>query len=176
MLFGSSSIPLDFDRITDRIVVGSCPCEPSDLDRLKQECGVTAIFSLQTEADRASRRIDKRSLDRRCRALGLVQDGVAVRDFDSEDLRRHLVDCVASLDELLSAGHNVYVHCNSGIGRAPSVVLAYLHWVEGWPWERAVDHVRQCRACCPNQEVIRAARDDWQQRAAAKTDEAASGE
>ncbi len=176
MLFGSSPTPLDFDRITDRIVVGSCPFTPADLDRLKQECGVTAVFSLQTDADRTSRRIDQRALDTRCRALGLAQGGVAVRDFDSEDLRRQLVDCVAALERLLSAGHNVYVHCNSGIGRSPSVVLAYLHWVEGWPWDRAVDHVRQCRACCPNQEVIRAARDDWQRRAAANPGEAESGD
>lgn len=175
MLFRSSPTPLDFDRITDRIVVGSCPFTPADVDRLKQECGVTAILSLQTEADRASRRIDQQALNTCCRALGLEQRGVAVRDFDSEDLRRHLVDCVAVLEELLSAGHNVYVHCNSGIGRSPSIVLAYLHWVEGWPWDRAVDHVRQCRACCPNQEVIRAARDDWQQRAAAKTSGASPG-
>lgn len=176
MLFRSSPTPLDFDRITDRIVVGSCPCKPADVDRLRQECAVTAIFSLQTEADRANRRIDQRALDTRCRALGLEQRGVAVRDFDSEDLRRHLVDCVAALDALLSAGHSVYVHCNSGIGRSPSVVLAYLHWVEGWPWAHAVDHVRRCRACCPNQEVIRAARDDWQQRGAAKTGDAVSGD
>ncbi|MCL4192214.1 MAG: hypothetical protein KJZ87_10740, partial [Thermoguttaceae bacterium] len=105
MLFRSSPTPLDFNRITDRIVVGSCPFTPADLDRLKQECGVSAIFSLQTEADRASRRIDQRALDTRCRALGLEQRGVAVRDFDSEDLRRHLVDCVTALDKLLSAGY-----------------------------------------------------------------------
>ena len=57
---------------------------------------------------------------------------VPARDFDEDDLRQNLPQCVAALDQLLTAGNTVYVHCTAGMGRAPSTVIAYLVWREHW--------------------------------------------
>ena len=40
---------------------------------------------------------------------------------------------------LLEGGHTVYAHCNVGAGRTPSVVVAYLHWREGWNLDDAIE-------------------------------------
>lgn len=40
---------------------------------------------------------------------------------------------------------------------SPNTVIAYLHWVEHWDLEEAVDHVGRRRRCVPDRGVIRAA-------------------
>ena len=64
------------------------------------------------------------------------------------------------LDELLREGHAVYVHCNMGINRSPSIVIAYLHWGLGWDLKKAAEHVMACRSCDPYLDVIALAGED----------------
>ena len=80
-----------------------------------------------------------------------------VRDFDPEDLRRNLPACVEALRRLVETGHAVYVHCNMGAGRSPSVVIAYLHWVGQRDLDEAYGHVSRCRPCLPDLDAIRLA-------------------
>ena len=44
-----------------------------------------------------------------------------------------------------------------GIGRSPTVVIAYLHWVENRDLEQAAGHVQSRRRCSPDLQAIRAA-------------------
>jgi len=83
---------------------------------------------------------------------------VPVTDFDSANLRRKLPECVVALNQMLHAGHSVYVHCTAGVSRSPTVVAAYLHWCLDWPLEEAVSHLKGIRACTPNWEAINRAR------------------
>ena len=68
--------------------------------------------------------------------------------------------CVELLDELLDLGHVVYLHCNMAVNRSPTIVIAYLHWVQGWTLEKATAHVMKCRSCDPYVEAIRLASED----------------
>ena len=61
-------------------------------------------------------------------------------------------------------GHIVYVHCNMGVNRSPSIVIAYLHWVVGWDLEKATDHVMKCRSCDPYLDAIELASKDRQRK------------
>lgn len=45
----------------------------------------------------------------------------------------------------LLAGVNVYVHCHTGISRAPSVVIAYLMEYQGFTYPGAYAHVKKYR-------------------------------
>ena len=92
---------------------------------------------------------------------GIELRRVPVRDFDHDDLQRHLPECVRVLRELIDDGHTVYVHCTAGIGRSPSVVVAYLHWVEHQRLQEAFDHVNSCRPCSPDLQAIRLASRDF---------------
>lgn len=72
-------------------------------------------------------------------------------------LREKLLQCVDTLGHLLTAGHTVYLHCTSGIGRSPTVAIGYLHCYLGWEMDAAVRYMKQVRQCSPHLEALRLA-------------------
>lgn len=151
---------MNYDQILPELYCGSCPRTPADVDALRRAAGVTAVLNLQTDEDFESWGIDWPRLTGHYQAGGVEVRRVPVRDFDLADLQRNLRRCVAALEELLRAGHTVYVHCNAGINRSPSTVIAYLHWAEDWALDEALIHVHACRDCDPYLEAILLAGED----------------
>jgi protein-tyrosine phosphatase len=145
------------DRILPNLLVGSCPECIGDVDCLKRDFGVTAVLSVQTDEDLSYWGINwektKDSYDR----LDVEARRVPVRDFDPDDLCRMLPKCVGVLDKLLGEGHTVYLHCNGGVNRSPTIAIAYLCWIKGWALEEATAHVMQHHPCQPYLEAIRRA-------------------
>ena len=150
---------MDPSRILPNLLVGSYPGSSTDIDRLRRE-GVTAVLNVQTDEDMAHWDVNWYRLEAHYEKAGVEIRRVPVRDFDPVDLRRKLPECVEALDELLRAGHTVYVHCNMGVNRSPSIVIAYLHWILGVDLEMAADHVTNCRSCEPYLDAIRLAGED----------------
>ncbi len=146
---------MNYSRILPRLFVGSHPENVEDIDRLRREAGVTAVLNLQTDEDMQSVNLAWEPLEAHYRACGVEFCRVPVRDFDLEDLRQKLPDCVRALDELLMAGYTVYLHCTAGTGRSSSVAIAYLHSCRGWDLDAAAEYIRQRRECSPNVEAIR---------------------
>ena len=151
---------IDISKILPNLLTGSYPRSSQDIDGLKRDHGITAVLNVQTDNDMAARRIDWNRLEPRYLEAGVELRRVPVRDLDPDDLRRNLPKCVEVLDELLHQGHTVYVHCNLGINRSPSIVIAYLHWILGWDLEKAADHVMKCRSCDPYLDAIGLAGED----------------
>jgi len=151
---------MDVSQILPNLFVGSFPENPEDIDGLRQEFGITAVLNVQTDEDMAHHGIIWHRLELHYRSVGIDVRRVPVRDFDPDDLRRKLPMCVELLDELLDLGHVVYLHCNMAVNRSPSIVIAYLHWVQGWTLEKATAHVMKCRSCDPYVEAIRLAGED----------------
>ncbi len=146
---------MKWDCVMPGLFVGPDPREDADFDALKA-ANITAILSLQTNDDLRDRAVDWE--ERSARAAGMAYRNVPVTDFDSANLRRKLPECVVALNQMLRAGHSVYVHCTAGVSRSPTVVAAYLHWCLDWPLEEAVSHLKGIRACTPNWEAINRAR------------------
>jgi protein-tyrosine phosphatase len=151
---------MDFDQILPQLFVGSCPIDPADIDLLKTGFGVTAVLNLQTDEDFAYWGINWQEMEAEYRRLAIELRRVPVQDFNREDLRQRLPACVQSLDELLRAGHAVYVHCSGGVNRSPSTVVAYLYWVQGMGFDEAVDFVMERHPCDPYVDTIRLATED----------------
>jgi protein-tyrosine phosphatase len=151
---------MDVSQIHPNLFVGSYPGSPEDIDQLRQEFGITAVLNAQTDEDMASWGVNWDGLESYYRTTGIEVRRVPVRDFDPDDLRRNLPRCVEVLDELLCQGRTVYVHCNMGINRSPTIVIAYLDWVLGWDLEKATDHVLKCRSCDPYVDAIGLAGED----------------
>jgi len=151
---------MNFNQVLPNVFVGSYPESVDDIEQLQKKVGVTALLNLQTEEDMQRLGCDWRGLRAHCRRLKLALRHVPVRDFDAEDLRKNLPVCVQALGELLRKGHTVYVHCTAGLGRSPSVVITYLHWVQQFELDKAVRLMQQCRPCSPNLEAIRLASED----------------
>jgi len=137
------------------LLVGEYPT-PSDAAWLKAEHGVTAVVSLQDDADLASKDLEIRSLEASYRQSAIRFHRVPVPDCDTDVLRARLDEIVALVGELLAAGERVYLHCNGGLNRAPTVAIAYLHVHQALPLGRARDLVKQCRPCAPYMRLLEA--------------------
>ncbi len=136
---------LNWGEIRHDLVIGSCPVRPADIDRIRDETGVDALLSVQTDECRAALGIDYRMLEEHASRRGLVLRNAPMRDFDGEDQRKRLPEAVAKLSELLGARHRTYVHCTAGINRAALVVLAYLTFVEGMAVPEAIALIHRGR-------------------------------
>jgi protein-tyrosine phosphatase len=155
---------MNLDEIVPGVLVGECPIDRDDVESLRRDFGVTAVVNLQTEEDFAYWGIDWRVMEAAYREAGIAVRRVPVCDFDRDHLRSRLRDCVEALDQLIAAGHTVYVHCSAGLNRSPSTVVAYLHWNLGWDFDRAVRHVTSRRACSPYVDAIALATEDRSRR------------
>jgi len=147
---------MDYSKILSNLFVGSYPRSSDDIDGLK-EGGVTAVLNLQTDDDFRYLDIDWPAHRARYFAQHIEVRRVPIRDFDDDELRDKLPEAVRELDGLLENGHVVYVHCSAGVNRSPTVVIAYLHWVQGRSLEETDRHVRKCHRCLPVTRVIRLA-------------------
>ena len=151
---------MDHSEILPNLFVGSCPRTAEDIDRLRWEAGITAVLCLQTDEDFSYWDISRHWLAAEYHRAGIEFRRAPIQDFNPEELRRMLAECVQALDDLLREGHTVYLHCNVGVNRSPSVAIAYLHWIDGRALDEAVEHVTRCRACDPYVEAIRLASDE----------------
>jgi protein-tyrosine phosphatase len=145
-------------QILPTLFLGSQPRSAEEIDRLREELGITAVCNLQTDDDMRAVNVVWEPLDAHYRTSGIKLCRVPVRDFDPVDLREKLPDCVRVLRHLFAAGHIVYLHCTAGAGRSPTVAIAYLQWCLGWKLDQAVAHVKERWECSPNIEAIRLAR------------------
>lgn len=152
---------MNLDQVFPQVFCGSYPENTADIDRLRQDFGITAVLNLHSDEDIGELNLPWAAMQDHYRRSGIELRRVRVRDFDREDLQRHLPECVRVLRELIDDGHTVYVHCTAGIGRSPTVVIAYLHWVERQGLHEARDHVSSYRHCSPDLQAIRLATGDF---------------
>jgi protein-tyrosine phosphatase len=136
------------DAVLPELLVGEYP-RVEDLAWLRDEHGVTAVVSLQDDADLASKRLRATDLAQACAALGLQHHRVPVADGDPEALAIRLPVIVDRLHALIDAGGRVYLHCNAGYNRAPTVAIAYVHVHLGLSLDDACALVKQRRSCVP---------------------------
>jgi len=136
---------LNWSKITDQIVVGTCPMAPADLHRISEKTGISAVLSLQHDECLAFWGIDYEWMQRTAEALGLKMVRCPIRDFDLEDMRRQVPTAVKMLSRLIGGSHRVYVHCTAGMGRAPFTVLGYLFLVEGYHPDEAIQLILASR-------------------------------
>ena len=146
---------IDFDRVLPQILIGTYPENAEDIAQLGREQQVSAVLNLQSDEDFTRLGCNWPSLEEAYRRAGIEIRRVPVRDFDTADLTLHLAEGVQTLADFVERGHTVYVHCSAGLGRSPSVVIAYLHWIEGVDLTEAIDRISQCHPCVPNEEAIR---------------------
>jgi atypical dual specificity phosphatase len=140
--------------VLPRLIVGEYP-NPDDLAWLRDTHGVTAVLSLQDEADLASKRLRVPALVRACVASGLTLHREPIPDGEAEILAKRLPAVVATLRSLLDGGACVYLHCNAGYNRAPTVAIAYLHRVQGFALDDATAFVKARRSCVPYASALK---------------------
>eukprot|EP01025_Chloroclados_australasicus_P016688 TRINITY_DN1845_c1_g1_i1.p1 TRINITY_DN1845_c1_g1~~TRINITY_DN1845_c1_g1_i1.p1 ORF type:complete len:457 (-),score=47.06 TRINITY_DN1845_c1_g1_i1:414-1712(-) len=133
---------LNWNKVLEDVAVGSCPRTTSDINRILKEAGCNAVLSLQCDDCLKALQIDFEEL----RNHGIQQQipivRIPMRDFDRNDQTLMLPEAVRMLALLLACGYKVYIHCTAGINRAPTTVIAYLTFVQGWSYQDAHDLVK----------------------------------
>jgi predicted protein tyrosine phosphatase len=137
------------------LLVGEYPT-PADATWLRDEHGVTAVLCLQDDADLASKGLVLADLAAAYAAARVGFHRVAVPDGDERNLAARLGEIVDLLGALRDAGDCVYVHCNAGLNRAPTVAIAHLHVHDGLDLEAARNLVKARRHCLPYMRVLEA--------------------
>jgi len=147
--------PPAFDAILPDLLIGEYP-RIEDLRWLREAHAVAAVVSLQDDADLASKRLDLAEVEAACAALDLAFARVPVADGDVEALAARLPAAVDAVHAELRAGRRVYLHCNAGYNRAPTVAIAYLHVHHGLALDAACEAVKRRRSCVPYVRALRA--------------------
>lgn len=145
----------DYSLVDDRLFVGEYPT-PDDAGWLRATLGVTAVVNLQDEMDLASKFLRARDLDLAYREQQIAFHHLPICDGDGAALVAQLEQLVPLITDLIRTGGCVYLHCNAGMNRAPTVAIAYLHGARGVPLHEACATVKKRRSCLPYMKVLEA--------------------
>lgn len=141
--------------VCEGLVVGEYP-GPHDAPWLRDAHGITAVVSVQDDGDLKSKGLVLSELERAYREHGIAFHRLPVPDGDGEALAARLDDLLPLLARLLAAGERVYLHCNAGFNRAPTIAIAHLHANGGLPLAEARAEVAARRSCMPYMTVLEA--------------------
>ncbi|CAI7732319.1 unnamed protein product [Closterium sp. NIES-54] len=136
---------LNWSRIAPGIIVGSCPRSPSDVDRIVDESGATAVVNLQSDLCFDALQIPIAAIREQAVQRGLRLERVPIRDFDHGDQAFMLPVAVRMVNLLIAEGCDVYIHCTAGINRATLTALGYLTFIKGMDLDSALSQIRQAR-------------------------------
>ncbi|MEM7028363.1 MAG: dual specificity protein phosphatase [Chloroflexota bacterium] len=153
-----------YSQVTEQIYVGA-QHRKLGKQRLKR-WGVTGVVNLRIEYDDA--------------AHGLMLDGycyLPTIDDDAPTLA-HLYQGVEFMRQQIEAGGNVYIHCAGGIGRAPTMAVAYMVCT-GFSVDDAVQIIKRTRPfinIMPVQmaQLRQLEKIEWEQRRADDTPDAST--
>ncbi len=145
----------DLSIICPELLIGAYP-RARDVGWLRSTHQVSAVLSLQDDADLASKGLNLNELGAAYARHGVRFHRMPVPDGDCTVFAARLDQIVAALSERLRDGHCVYLHCNAGMNRAPTVAVAYLHVSRGWSLAAARDYVKARRACVPYMQMLEA--------------------
>lgn len=118
---------LNFDKIGDtHISIGTYPLREDDILKMKDK-GITGVLNLQTEYDIRQRGVPWKNLKAIYQQNNIRCYRFPLDDNNEDEYCASLFVVAQHLNNMINnLGLNVYVHCSSGICRAPAVALVYL--------------------------------------------------
>ncbi|KAF2903253.1 hypothetical protein ILUMI_02929 [Ignelater luminosus] len=118
-------------KITKNIYLGSQDC--CELNTL-QECNIQHVLSIGIEAP--------------CKYPNIDYKYIKCLDFPEVDIITLITnECIPFINDVVKNDQNLLVHCNAGVSRSSSVVLAYLILVCNMSYDDAYNLVKSKRNC-----------------------------
>lgn len=139
--------------ISDELLVGEYPNQ-DDIGWLKDTYGITAVHNLQDDDDLRMNGLDARLLRSEYDAHGIDYIRTPIQDGSADAMAERLEAALHDLRELVDSNGRVYVHCNAGMNRAPTLAIAFLRAYRQMSLEEAMLLVKKQRACGPFMTVL----------------------
>jgi protein-tyrosine phosphatase len=140
-------------EICAKLLIGEFP-RLDDIPWLKREFGITAVQNLQDDQDLALNGLRDRELAQTYHQCGIKILRTPIQDGSADAMADRLGDALSALAGLISAGERVYLHCNAGLNRAPTLAIAYLRAHCNMSLDEACAHVKARRACGPFMTIL----------------------
>ena len=140
-------------QITDYLLVGEYP-RVHDIEWLGTEHGVTAIHNLQDDEDLRINALDIAVVREISARHGIKHVRTPIQDGSADDMADRLRAALNDLAVLVGANERVYLHCNAGLNRAPTLAIAYLRAHGGMSLDEALAHVKRRRSCGPFMTIL----------------------
>ncbi len=139
--------------ISDELLVGEYPGH-ADIAWLKDTYGITAVHNLQDDDDLRMNGLDNRELRAEYDAHGIDYVRTPIQDGSADAMAERLEVALHDLRDLVAPGSRVYLHCNAGMNRAPTLAIAFLRAYRQMSLEDAMILVKKTRACGPFMTVL----------------------
>lgn len=140
-------------EITADLLIGEYPSD-NDIAWLKQTYSITAVHNLQDDEDLRINGLDPHRLSAEYAAHEIRFVRTPIQDGSADAMAERLVAALADLHALVDDNERVYLHCNAGINRAPTLAIAFLRAYRGMSLEEAMVHVKRRRPCGPFMTVL----------------------
>jgi protein-tyrosine phosphatase len=140
-------------EITEELLVGEYP-RLDDLTWLKDEYHISAIHNLQDDIDLHINGLDESELEAECKRLGIAFVRTPIHDGSADDMAARLAHALDALGELIKGDQRVFLHCNGGLNRAPTVAIGWLHRHREMSLDEAMYFFKQRRPCGPFMTVL----------------------
>ena len=141
--------------ISPELLVGEYP-HHDDIEWLKNTYGVTAVHNLQDDDD-----LRMNGLDSKLLRAGYLEHGIdfvrtPIQDGSADAMAERLEAALHDLRDLMGSGdgRRVYLHCNAGMNRAPTLAIAFLRAYRKMSLDEAMAMVKKQRACGPFMTVL----------------------
>ena len=143
----------EVSEILPNLFVGEYP-SVEDVPWLRQTFGISAVLSLQDAEDLTLKGLDITALHTAYRTNQITFFRTPVADYDCDSLAEELPQALELLQTNLQSGNRVFLHCNAGCNRAPTVAIAYLHVYHAMSLEEARDFFKARRPCGPYMNLL----------------------
>ncbi len=149
-----------FTPLDDELAVGSHPHAPEHALLLTEEHGIRALVCLQSDEDLSDRGLQWSLLWQMWLRSGVKVSRIPIIEFDKKDLYANLDEAVAAIARHIGRGRRTFVHCNEGLNRSPTAILAYLVAHRGLTPDEANEWLVERHDCVPYLDVL----EDWASR------------
>ncbi|MGD0076955.1 MAG: dual specificity protein phosphatase family protein [Candidatus Binataceae bacterium] len=145
--------PPSVTELLPELLIGEYP-RVEDIGWLKTTHAVTAVHNLQDDDDLRIYGLNAAALADACAQASMRMVRTPIPDGSAHQFSMHLEPALAALRALTEAGERVYMHCNAGMNRAPTLAIAFMHACRGMSLDEALVHVKDRRACGPFMIVL----------------------
>lgn len=139
--------------ISDELLVGEYPNQ-DDIGWLKDTFGIAAVHNLQDDDDLRMNGLDPARLSNEYDAHGIDYVRTPIQDGSADAMAERLELALHDLRALVDSSGRVYLHCNAGMNRAPTLAIAFLRAYRKMSLDEAMKLVKKQRACGPFMTVL----------------------